>query len=1188
MYLRTEIDEKIYARRILFFFVALALTLVSLSVWARPAHAETEDATLPPVPATEHELQAPAQNFDLIQFLTNLLALAPANPEGSVTDAAGLAKALDPAYVQGSAEDKVSVEGNVVTVKQPLEVSTDITIAGEETDLTLALGENNVTLQGTNNISLFTGASLTVTGTGTLSNNDNVSVIELAGGNTLTVGAEAEEGPTIENQSESGNAISVIDPLANDFDEPCTINVISGSISGANAIGVGNTNFTTNLSITGGTLTSKGGSTVKGNAGTTVVANISGGEITTETSGSAAVNILGTADSSVTVSEGATITSKANEAYGIYMADGTLDIQGGKIVATCTEGAEAETPDDDGEYAVYVNGGEATITGGVIEGDTGAVMTAGGAVLNVGTAGDSGEATGTASITGGPYGIAAFGSAKVNVVAGSITADGAAIVTNGSDSQDVVITVDGGSITSALLGAYIPAGSLSFNAPATIVAPNGILQRGGDVDLNGGTITCDGTEPFAFGDATNDAGEPVEVPAGALIVDDASYPDVPESCILDGATLTGNIIATKNGEELSEPSGAITLNGGVFTNAGTYFVDQYAKKATTAYGLLTTGEAAKETLYVGSAASTISENLQTGDTITVYAQAQDTPLNVGAHTDVTILNNTESPLTVENAFGTVEIPAGESGLPKQDGDQPEPDSPVNNATITPSEVNVGGTVTITTTIVPTPGEPFTVAYPVDDLELAGDVQVTGLEGVTTGLNDNGEMVYSMETVPEDAVDPVVTVVAKYTVTGSEGKREIPVTFRIGTNAMPTAVTLQYSVGDVSDLDNTCTFNANGGALVDNDGIEVGSPYVYAFDNTTLTAVPVQAYRPGYLFLGWYVKTASGMQAVDPVGYEKAADAEFMAEWSPINVTMTPATQQVAYGKQAEVNAIVQIGDPTDSSIPLPEDLNLVPTDLSIELSPELNFITRTSSITNNGFTVVINFTAPMSDDVVTVTATYGGSEAAGAIVNVVETPEIGNPEAGTAAVYRLWNPWDGEHLLTQDQNEYNVLSTKYLWVPEGVTFYADVNKGVPVWRLYNPNNGDHFYTISENEYNELHDLGWNQEGRAFYSSLDTEYPVYRLWNSQQTADGGVGSHLWTPDYNEYRVLPALQEHGWIREGVSWFAAALPQGTEPGDPEEMLPGEGTTSEDDGSSNETNTETEVDTPKDDVGVAAARAE
>ena len=109
-------------------------------------------------------------------------------------------------------------------------------------------------------------------------------------------------------------------------------------------------------------------------------------------------------------------------------------------------------------------------------------------------------------------------------------------------------------------------------------------------------------------------------------------------------------------------------------------------------------------------------------------------------------------------------------------------------------------------------------------------------------------------------------------------------------------------------------------------------------------------------------------------------------------------------------------------------------------------------------------------------------------------------------------------------------------------FYQLATGGVAIYRLYNPYNGDHLYTVNGNEYRTLQGIGWRGEGLKLHGSLNSPYPVYRLWNRLQTTNGGLGSHLWTPELDEYESLPTLVPDGWQQEGVAWYAAELPHAT----------------------------------------------
>ena len=136
--------------------------------------------------------------------------------------------------------------------------------------------------------------------------------------------------------------------------------------------------------------------------------------------------------------------------------------------------------------------------------------------------------------------------------------------------------------------------------------------------------------------------------------------------------------------------------------------------------------------------------------------------------------------------------------------------------------------------------------------------------------------------------------------------------------------------------------------------------------------------------------------------------------------------------------------------------------------------------------------------------------------------------AGGAALYRLYNPYSGEHLLTRDAGEYASLQPLG-WRGEGEAWEAPA-EGDPVYRLYNPYSGEHLYTGDAGEYASLPGLGWRQEGVAFLSAgAAAGTPVYRLFNPYAS----VGTHLLTTSASEYASLAAI---GWRQEGVAFRAA----------------------------------------------------
>ena len=151
--------------------------------------------------------------------------------------------------------------------------------------------------------------------------------------------------------------------------------------------------------------------------------------------------------------------------------------------------------------------------------------------------------------------------------------------------------------------------------------------------------------------------------------------------------------------------------------------------------------------------------------------------------------------------------------------------------------------------------------------------------------------------------------------------------------------------------------------------------------------------------------------------------------------------------------------------------------------------------------------------------------AAVAVAGALAAPTAALAE-GTS-LWRLYNPYDGQHLLTTSESEYDSLQPLG-WRGEGEAWESP-DEGDPVYRLYNPYNGEHLYTGDESEYESLARIGWRQEGVAFRSEGSGGDPVYRLYNPYVQ----VGTHLLTTDASEYEALAKL---GWVQEGVAFRAA----------------------------------------------------
>ncbi len=131
-------------------------------------------------------------------------------------------------------------------------------------------------------------------------------------------------------------------------------------------------------------------------------------------------------------------------------------------------------------------------------------------------------------------------------------------------------------------------------------------------------------------------------------------------------------------------------------------------------------------------------------------------------------------------------------------------------------------------------------------------------------------------------------------------------------------------------------------------------------------------------------------------------------------------------------------------------------------------------------------------------------------------------------MYRLYNPWSGEHFYTGSLDEARaVVGAGWQW--EAVGWVAP-DQGDPVFRLYNPYVGDHHYTLAAEERDALVALGWRYEGIGWYSDGSADsLAVLRQYNPNASA----GAHNFTLSREEDAALRAL---GWIGEGEGWRAS----------------------------------------------------
>ena len=150
----------------------------------------------------------------------------------------------------------------------------------------------------------------------------------------------------------------------------------------------------------------------------------------------------------------------------------------------------------------------------------------------------------------------------------------------------------------------------------------------------------------------------------------------------------------------------------------------------------------------------------------------------------------------------------------------------------------------------------------------------------------------------------------------------------------------------------------------------------------------------------------------------------------------------------------------------------------------------------------------------------------------VDEDSVDGVKCVAETMYRLYNPYTGEHLYTSSTLEVETCVAAG-WNDEGYAWTAptkDYAGATKVYRLYNPyaEGGDHFYTTSEVEKDSLVAAGWSFEGEGWYSApKDNGVAVYRAYNPYAT----TGTHHYTTNEGE---IKNLVNAGWSDEGTAWY------------------------------------------------------
>lgn len=155
----------------------------------------------------------------------------------------------------------------------------------------------------------------------------------------------------------------------------------------------------------------------------------------------------------------------------------------------------------------------------------------------------------------------------------------------------------------------------------------------------------------------------------------------------------------------------------------------------------------------------------------------------------------------------------------------------------------------------------------------------------------------------------------------------------------------------------------------------------------------------------------------------------------------------------------------------------------------------------------------------------------GSVSSNVATSTASISETPTSAIsmYRLYNPYSGEHFYTSNVVE-RLSLVNVGWKYEGTGWYAPTS-GSAVYRLYSGT--DHIYTTSTAERDWLRGQGWLYEGIGWYSGGSV--PLYRQFNPNVNPNArynNSGSHNYTTSLAENNWLVS---QGWREEGIGWYA-----------------------------------------------------
>lgn len=506
------------------------------------------------------------------------------------------------------------------TITLNSDISSNLTVNGSGTDLTINIGEYSIrNHEQANTVNVASGAQLTITGTTGSITNSNAAYTAVSNAGTTNI-----NGGTIASATSTAGG---------------TLNINSGAKVTTLKAGDGD------AIINGGTVTNLNGEgTIKLGADIENECTVTGGNVTLDLNGHTLNTATGDAQKTVTVNESATLKVKgtsgtvgkinnigttnvsSNATVTELESTGAVEFTGGAITTLTVKDGTANITAS-GVDILNANGG--TITIDAESNKPGEMNIGSGATVNInGTSYDFGNITKADELTKALE-ITKSGTLKLGAdITGDFT------VPAGSD---ITIDLSGHSITGSSNPALTIKGKLQLNGTESAIVNSVAAKNTGDFTLNGATVTTLSNA----GATTLTSGHigTISESTGTLTINGGT---------VDAATATGttNITAGTIGT-LTTSAGTTTISGGTVTTLnGTDAAD-----ITISNGNITTASAGQKMTVSGGSIGELSTTAATaGDDggLTISA-GTITTLNVIASSKANVSGGTIGTIDVNDA-----------------------------------------------------------------------------------------------------------------------------------------------------------------------------------------------------------------------------------------------------------------------------------------------------------------------------------------------------------------------------------------------------------------------------------------------------------------------------------------------------------------------------------------------------------